>query len=119
MVYMLAFVFIMHGLAHLSGFIDAWMPVEVFAAEPWIFSKEVTMKSAVGRLFGLLWLAAALALIAAGYGLVAGNEGWQATAIGGAALSLTVIIPWFRTVPLGAKFGIAFDLIIIVSLLFF
>lgn len=57
--YLVAFVLIMHGLAHLSGFLEAWTPVQAFATRPWLFSEGVTMHTVVGRVFGLLWLVVA------------------------------------------------------------
>ena len=38
-------------------------------------------------------------------------------ALPAAVLSLAVILPWWNTVPLGAKMGAAFDLLVLVVLL--
>lgn len=115
--YLIAFVLIMHGLAHLSGFLEAWTPVQAFAGRPWLFSEGVTMNTAVGRIFGLLWLVAAAGLAGAGYGLLAGHDWWPLLAVVAACFSLVVIVPWWRTVPPGARFGALFDLVIVVALL--
>jgi hypothetical protein len=44
-------------------------------------------------------------------------EGWLFLTIASVAISLVVILPWWNTVPPGAKVGAAFDLLVIVLLL--
>ncbi len=107
-----------HGLAHVSGFFASWTNNDAgFGRRPWIFSSGVGLQSLVGRLFGLLWLAAAAVLVAAGVGLAVEAAWWQTLAVVGALLSLVVILPWWNTVPSGAKIGAAFDLLILILLL--
>lgn len=115
--YLVVFALLMHGLAHLSGFLEAWTPVQAFAARPWLFSEGVTMETAVGRFFGLLWLVTAAGLIAAGYGLLVGQDWWSSLAVVAATFSLIIIVLWWRTVPAGARIGALFDLVIVVALL--
>jgi hypothetical protein len=115
--YLLAFALFMHGLAHLSGFFAAWTKAEVgYPARPALFSKKVTLKSPLGKVFGLLWPAAALALVAGGFGLAFGQGWWPGAALLGAGVSLLVILPWLRSVPVGAWAGAVFDLLIVLSL---
>ena len=115
--YLIAFALFMHGLAHLSGFFAAWSRAEVgYPARPWLFSKNVMLKSPLGKVFGLLWPVAALALAAGGYGLAFGHGWWVSAALVGAAVSLFVILPWLRSVPPGAWVGAVFDLLILLSL---
>lgn len=107
-----------HGLAHISGFIASWTNNDAgYGRRPWIFSSGVGLQSPLGRLFGLLWLAAAAALVAAGVGLAVEAAWWQTLAVVGALLSLVVILTWWNTVPSGAKIGAAFDLLILMLLL--
>ena len=107
-----------HGLAHISGFIASWTNNDAgYGRRPWIFSSGVGLQGPVGRLFGLLWLASAAALVASGIGLALETTWWQTVGIIGAVLSLVVIIPWWNTVPSGAKIGAAFDLLILILLL--
>ena len=107
----------MHGLAHLSGFFAAWTKAEVgYPARPWLFSKNVMLKSPLGKVFGLLWLVAAVALAAGGFGLAFGHSWWVPATLVGAAVSLFVILPWLRSVPPGAWAGAVFDLVIFLSL---
>jgi hypothetical protein len=109
---------IAHGLAHLSGFVAAWSTADVGFSARWMFlSSELSLHSSAGKLFGLLWLAAAVTLVASGAGLF-----WQRAlaaplALAGAVLSLAVILPWWHSVPPGAKVGALFDLLILALLL--
>jgi len=115
--YLIAFALLMHGLAHFSGFFAAWTKAEVgYPARPSMFSKNVTLKSPLGKVFGLLWPVAALALVAGGFGLAFGHGWWPTAALLGAGLSLFVILPWLRSVPPGAWGGTVFDVLILLSL---
>ena len=115
--YLIAFGLFMHGLAHLSGFFAAWTKADVgYPARPALFSKNIMLKSPIGKVFGLLWLVAALALAAGGFGLAFGHVWWATAALVGAGVSLFVILPWLRSVPPGAWVGVGFDVVIILSL---
>jgi hypothetical protein len=108
---------IIHGLAHISGFIASWTPANVgYADRPWIFSPDIRVGGAVGKAFGLLWLIAAMGLIGAGMGILFGQEWWTALGMAGTVISMVVIIPWWNTVPPGARAGAAFNLIILIAL---
>jgi hypothetical protein len=115
--YIIAFVVFMHGMAHLSGYFASWTKADVgFPDRPWLLSKNVTLKSPIGRIFGLLWLVAALALAATGFGLAFSHGWWPTTALIGSAVSLFVILPWLRSVPPGAWAGATFDIGILMAL---
>jgi hypothetical protein len=114
----LAVPLIAHGLAHISGFMASWTDNDAgYGRGPWIFSSGIGLQSPVGRLFGLLWLAAAAALVGSGIGFALDTAWWQTAAAVGAVLSLVVILPWWNTVPSGAKIGAAFDVLILILLL--
>jgi len=116
--YIAAFVAFMHGVGHISGVLSAWTPVNTgFSDRPWIFSKGVTVKSPLGRLWGLIWLAALGCLVAAGLGLAFGQAWWPMLLLVGAVVSLVAIVPWWNTVVPGARAGVLFDLFILVGLL--
>ncbi len=116
--YLVVAAFILHGLAHLSGFIAAFTSRDTgFSPKPWLFSPNVTIHSAIGKLFGVLWLVAAIALAGSGLALLLGWAVWPWLPIAGAIVSLLVVAPWWNTVPPGAKAGAVFDLIILVALL--
>lgn len=113
-----AVAFILHGLAHLSGFMAAFTGRAAgFSTRPWLLSPNVTVHSGIGRVFGLLWLVAALALAGSGLALLLGWAVWPWLPMAGAIISLMAIAPWWRTVPPGAKAGAVFDLLILLALL--
>lgn len=107
-----------HGLAHLSGFMASWTSTDAgYANKPWLFSEGIYLHSLVGRVFGLLWLAAMVGLVGSAFGLGLWQDWWSALAVMAAVISLVVIVPWWNTVPLGAKIGAAFDVLVLVVLL--
>jgi hypothetical protein len=111
-----AFLLIMHGLAHITGLLGAWTSSQEFSDKHWLISKGVTMRSAVGRVFSLLWCLALICLVAAGLALLFQQVLWPTLAIAGAAISLVAIVPWLTAVPPGAWAGALFDVLIIVAL---
>ena len=116
--YLLTFLLIIHGLAHASGPLGFWTSgPQAFVEKPWLFSKGVTPRSAVGAAFGLVWLVAALGFVGAGLGLLLGQAWWPTLAVAAAAVSLVAIVPWVRVVPPGAWAGACLDLAILAALL--
>ena len=116
--YLIAMPLMMHGLAHVSGFLGSWTNASVgFSERPWLLSSNITLHSPIGRAFGALWLIAAVALVGVGVGLLAHQVWWLPLAPASAAVSLFVIVPWWNTVPPGAKLGAVFDLLVILVLL--
>ena len=108
----------MHGLAHITGFIASWTSLPAgYPEKPWVLSSSVTLQSPIGRVFGALWLVASVTLVGAAVGLVRRSEWWPGLAMAGATLSLLVILPWWNTVPPGAKIGAAFDVLVMLALL--
>jgi hypothetical protein len=116
--YIAAIAVFMHGVGHVAGVLSAWTSVDSgFTERPWIFSQGVTMKSPLGRVWGLFWLVALICLVAAGLGIAFGQAWWPTLALVGAVVSLVAIVPWWNTVVSGAKAGALFDLVILVALL--
>jgi hypothetical protein len=116
--YVFAFPLIMHGLANLAGFFEAFgRAPRGFNDQPWIFSPGVKLQSVIGRLFGVLWLLSTLCLVGAGLGIIFQQTWWAAAAISGAVCSLLAILPWWNTVVPGARFAAFFDLALIAILL--
>ena len=111
-----AFLLIMHGLAHITGLLGAWTSSQEFSDKHWLFSKGVTMRSTVGRAFSLLWFLALICLVGAGLGLLFQQVWWPTLAVAGAATSLVAIVPWLTAVPPGAWAGALFDVLIIAAL---
>jgi len=116
--YLIAFVFLMHGLAHFAGVFAPWSKGRLgFSDRPWIFSKGIRLNGWVGRVFGLVWLAASILLASSAYGIFTSQIWWPSLAIAGSLASLLAILPWWKAVVSGAKAGAFFDLLIIVLLL--
>jgi len=110
--------FILHGLAHLSGFMASWTRNSSgFSDRPWVLSTGVTLHSGTGHIFGLLWLVAAICSMGAGIGLAVQQAWWPILAVAQAIVSLIVIVPWWNTVVPGAKAGAVFDVLVLTALL--
>ena len=115
--FLVAFPWIMHGLAHLSGFLASWTGSSVgFPDRPWLFSSNITLQTPVGKLFGLLWLVAGIGIVGSGVGFLTGRPWWPALAMAAAGVSLLVILPWWRSIPPGAWAGAVFDILVLVVL---
>lgn len=112
-------VLLAHGIGHIMGFLESWTSIPAgFTDQPWVLSSGVTIESTVGRVFGLLWLAAMTAFVGAVIGLFTHQEWWRSLAIAAAFLSLLAILPWWNTVTAGARVGaVLVDIVVIVALL--
>ncbi len=110
--------FIIHGLAHLSGFMASWTKNSAgFSNKPWVLSTGITLHNGIGHVFGLLWLVAAICSVSAGIGPAAQQPWWPGLAVTQAMVSLIVIVPWWNTVVPGAKVGAVFDVLVLIVLL--
>ena len=114
--FVVAFLLIIHGLAHITGLLGAWTSSQDFSDKHWLFSKGITMRSTVGRAFSLMWLLALVCLAGAGLALLLQQSWWPTLAVAGAAASLVAIVPWLTAVPPGAWAGGVFDVLIIFAL---
>lgn len=116
--FMIAAPLIMHGLANLGGVAAFLFGASAgFPDGAWLFSANVRRLSPIGRLWGVIWLASSIALVASGIGLIQEAAWWRVAALTGCGLSLLSIVPWWRSVVPGAKFGAIFDILAIVFLL--
>ncbi len=114
-----------HGIGHIMGFIETWTGWQPFAdpsfnESPWIFSNGIFIHSAVGKVFGLFWLAAMIGFFAAAIGLVAKQSWWSTVAIIASILSLLAVIPWWNTFTPGImskQSAVVADIIILLALL--
>ncbi len=92
--YLISVVFIMHGLAHMSGVMAAFTSRDIgFSDKPWLFSTGVTLRGPIGKLFGPVWLVAAITLVGSGLSLLFRWGSWPALPIVGSILSLIAIVP--------------------------
>ena len=116
--FLVAIPLIMHGLANLGGALAfGGKTPEGFSTQPSVISSKLYMNSSLGRLWGVVWLLSALALVVAGLAAIFQRESWLTLSILGTTLSIAAIAPWWNTVPPGARFGAIFDLFALAVLL--
>jgi hypothetical protein len=65
----------------------------------------------------LIWIIATFLLVLAGIGIILQGDWWPRFALYGAVASLLAIIPWWRSVPPGAKIGVLYNVVILVVVL--
>jgi hypothetical protein len=116
--YVIAIPLIVHGVAHLSGVLAPWsLQMQGYSNASWVLSRRAALCSPVGRLYGVVWLAASTSLVTAGLALLLHQAEWSTLAAFGCALSLAAIATWWRSVPPGAKGGALFDVLLLALLL--
>lgn len=92
-----------HGLIHAMGFAGAWglaefqgsspVPTNLLKAQP---------HDGLVRILGTVWLLAMLAFLVAAVLLATNNASWRPTAAVAAAVSMVLVVLWWRDAPLGA-----------------
>lgn len=114
----IAIMFIFHGLAHISGFLAAWTSVDAGYKinQPLLFTKNILLKGILGKIFGIVWLIA-MALFLHSAILLFKNSFEPLYILYAAIFSLLAMIPWWKTIPPGAKAGALLDLIIMILIL--
>ena len=94
----------------------SWWPINM--GRSWLFSWLGLEKSLiVYRIGGLFWLAGGIALVAAGLGVlgfVVPIDWWRELAVGGAAISLFMLIVYFHPITI---IGTASSLAVLIALL--
>lgn len=109
---------IMHGLAQVSGFLHAWTRLDVgYHNRGIIFSTTVKAGGSIGKVLSLLWLIAMFCLISGGVLLWSRELLSDTFILAGAAISLFSCVLWWRDIPLGAKLGSFFNLILLAILI--
>ena len=114
-----------HGIGHVMGFLGSWTKVQLnnlraFNESPWNFSGHIFAQSAVGKVFGIVWLIAMGANFAAAIGLITNQSWWTTIAVIASFLSLSAIIPWWNTFTPGImskKSAVFVDIVVIAALL--
>lgn len=90
----------MHGIGHVIWFLAAWTPLRSgFGQECWVLPGNVTIRSPLGKLWGIVALVVMLLFVAAAVALLAGSLDWRAMANSGVILSFGVVVPWARQAP--------------------
>lgn len=108
-----------HGIGHVIGVSAAWTPVKMgFSDQPWLFSSGVNITTSIGRVFGVVWLAALVINIMAGAGLLLRLEWWVPMAILGALISSAALVIWWQAFPSGSNISaLVFNILLIAGLL--
>jgi len=116
--YLAALVLLGHGLGHLVGILPSWASMDVGGEDrPWILPGGHMIDSSVGKIWGIIWLAAMALFIVSSAGVFMNKEWWRQWAIIGSVASIVAIVPWWNSVVVGAKAGAALDVAIILVLL--
>ncbi len=93
-------ILVMHGLAHLIWFLAAWTPVRTGVKDgPWLLPGNVTIRSPLGKILGLVALLATVVFVLAGLGLLLQQPWWAERTYLGIFLSFVAVVPWFRQSP--------------------
>jgi len=91
---------LVHGLGHAIWFAGAWIPrTGLVTDRPWILPGEVTIESPLGKVLGLLSLAALVGFAAAAFALFTEEGWWRPTLMASSAVSLVAVVPWWRSSP--------------------
>lgn len=93
LLYVAAGIIGLHGIVHLMGFVAYW-PLAAVPELPYktaLLGDRWEVGPAGMRVFGLLWLVAAVGLLAVAAGLLGGRAWWRAVAAGTVALSTALI----------------------------
>lgn len=89
-----------HGIAHLLWFLASWTSLRTGVGDgPWLLPGEITIRSPIGRVLGLLALIVVVVFVLAALLLLAGQPGWRDVANVGIFLSYAAVVPWLRQSP--------------------
>ena len=107
----LSIVLLLHGLAHLPGFLVSWRVMHA-ADLPYttmILGNTVNVGDAGIRFVGVLWLIVGLGCVAAGIAGIRGMHSWPLLALSAVTLSsLLCIVGWPA-----ARIGLAVDVVLL------
>lgn len=110
----MAVLMVLHGVAHLPGFVNEWRlaTLEGLPYRTTILAGRLELGEAGIRVVGTLWLVAAIAFWAAGAGALAGRSWWipAAAIVAVASLALSLVeLP-------EARIGVLVNLVILAGL---
>jgi hypothetical protein len=90
----------MHGIGHLVWFLAAWTPIRAGVGEgSWGLPGDVTIRSPLGKVWGVLALLAVLLFVASALALLSGALAWRGLAYLGIAASFVSVGPWRSVSP--------------------
>jgi hypothetical protein len=91
---------VMHGIGHIIWFLAAWTPIDTGVKDGrWVLPGNVTIRSPLGKLLGLVALLATLVFVGAGVGLIMGQLWWASWTYVGIFISFAAVVPWIRQSP--------------------
>jgi hypothetical protein len=97
---LLALLLVMHGIGHIIWFLAAWTPIRAGVREgPWVLPGDVTIRSPIGKILGLLALLVVAIFVFAAGGLLLKQPWWAGWAEMGVFLSFGAVVPWLRQSP--------------------
>ncbi len=110
---------IVHGIGHSMGILASWTTIPSgLVTRPSMLSGTLVMDSAIGRVFGLIWLLALVTSVGAGVGLLARQDWWIPLAIVSSVISLVAVVPWLNVMPpISAIGAVLMDLAVLGALL--
>jgi hypothetical protein len=110
--YLIALVLGLHGLINAMGFAATWGLAKLpISASPEVLP-QLTSGGGVVRVFGILWLLAAIGFVVGAAGLASASTWWKGLTLSAALLSLTLCVAWWTD----AKAGAVIDIVILVGL---
>ena len=115
---LIATVVLFHGVGHIL-FLAPTIRLASWGQTGHSWVMTPVLGDGIARILGAgLWTAAIVLFVAAFGGLVMSAEWWRAVAIGGALVSLGgIVLMWDGIAPSNAFFALAFDLVVLVALL--
>jgi hypothetical protein len=85
----------MHGIGHVIWVLAAWTPIRAGVGDGvWSLPGAVTIRSPLGRVCGLVALAALVLFLAAAVALIGGAPSWRGLAFLGIVASFVAVGPW-------------------------
>jgi hypothetical protein len=105
----LGILMILHGIAHLPGFIGSWRlaPLEGLPYETTILMGRLDLGDAGIHVIGVCWLLSALAFVIAGSGALLDREWWLVAALGGVGVSLALSLVELPAARIGGVVNLA------------
>jgi len=95
--YVLALLFVIHGVAHLPGFLTAWRlaSLEGMAYKTTLLAGSVDVGDVGIRIVGVVWLLAAIGFVVAGVGTALATSWWSMLTAVVASISLALsVLEW-------------------------
>lgn len=117
--YLAALVIFGHGIGHITGPLFSYgVKIGGMADKPWILSVKQTMTGRVAKAWSVLWIAALILFVVSSTGAFMGDTWWREWSVIGAAVSMIAMVPWWRSILIGAKAGVLLDVAMLLILPF-